>query len=242
MAAGRPSDGERVVVATVYQTPDDALTGIADGARVMVGGFVSAGTPSNLILALKRRGTRGMTAIANNIGLGDLLDELCEDRQLAGVVATFAIRASGGRSSRFEAQYRAGEVTLELVPQGTFAERIRAGGAGLGGVLTRTGVGTMVAEGKRVVDIDGVSYLLELPLRADVALLKAYRGDHLGNLEYREAGRNFNPLMATAADLVIAEVEEIVPPGSIDPERVGTPAVYVDRLVQCAPVPVRWGG
>jgi len=229
------------MVATVYSTTDEALEGIVDGMRVMVGGFVSAGTPSNLILALRRRGTKGLTAIANNIGLGDLLDELCEDRQLAGVIATFAIRASGGRSSRFEAQYRAGEVALELVPQGTFAERIRSGGAGIGGFLTRTGVGTMAAEGKQVMEMDGESYLLEHPLRADVALVKAYRGDRLGNLEYRQAARNFNPLMATAADLVIAEVEEIVAPGEIDPERVGTPAVYVDRLVQCAPVPVRWG-
>src|SRR6185503_9421222 len=143
------------MVASVFSTPDEALEGIADGMRVMVGGFVSAGTPSNLIMALKRRGTKGLTAIANNIGLGDLLDELCEERQLAGVIATFAIRASGGRSSRFEAQYRAGEVTLELVPQGTFAERIRSGGAGIGGFLTRTGVGTMAAEGKQVMEMGG---------------------------------------------------------------------------------------
>lgn len=228
------------MVAIVCATADEALAGIADGVRVMVGGFVSAGTPSNLILALKRRGTKGMTAIANNIGLGDLLDELCEDRQLATVIATFAIRASGGRSSRFETQYRAGEVALELVPQGTFAERIRAGGAGIGGFLTRTGLGTVVEANHQVLEVGGTSYLLELPLRADVALVKAFRGDRLGNLEYRQAGRNFNPLMATAADLVIAEVEEIVEPGAIDPERVGTPAVYVDRLVQCASVPVRW--
>lgn len=229
------------MVATVYTTPAEALAGITDGMRVMVGGFVSAGSPSNLILALKRRGTTGLTAIANNIGLGDVLDELCEQRQLAGVIATFAIRASGGRASRFEVQYRAGEVTLELVPQGTFAERIRAGGAGIGGFLTRTGVDTVVAEGKQQIELGGTAYLLEQPLRADVALIKAYRGDRYGNLEYREAGRNFNPLMATAADLVIAEVEELVEPGELDPERVGTPAVYVDRVVQCAPLPVRWG-
>lgn len=229
------------MVAIVCANPDEALAGVADGMRVMVGGFVSAGSPSNLILALKRRGTTGLTAIANNIGLGDLLDELCEGRQLAGVVATFAIRASGGRGSRFEAQYRAGEVTLELVPQGTFAERIRCGGAGIGGFLTRTGIGTVVAHGKQLIDLDGTAYLLEQPLRANVALIKAHRGDRYGNLEYREAGRNFNPLMATAADLVIAEVEELVEPGMLDPERVGTPAVYVDRIVQCAPLPVRWG-
>ena len=228
--------------AEVFGTPDEALHDIADGARIMFGGFVSAGSPSNLILALQRRGTKRLTAIANNIGLGDKLDDLCEDRQIERVIATFAIRASGGRSSRFEEQYRAGEVELELVPQGTFAERIRAGGAGLGGFLTRTGVGTVVQEGKQVVELEGVAYLLERPLRADVALVKAHRADRLGNLVYRKAGRNFNPLMATAADLVIAEVEEIVEPGELDPELIGTPAVYVDRLVRADPVEVRWYG
>ena len=224
------------MVATVYDTPDAALEGIEDGARIMFGGFVTAGTPSNLIRALKRRGTRGITGMANNIGFGDLLDELCEDHQLAGMIATFAIRASSAKKSRFEDQYHRGEVALELSPQGTFVERIRAGGAGLGGVLTRTGLGTPVAEGKQTIEVDGVTYLLETPLHADVALLKAQRADRLGNLEYRGAGRNFNPLMATAADLVIVEVEEIVEVGEIDPERVGTPAVFVDRIVQCPPV------
>ena len=224
------------MVATVYDTPDAALEGIEDGARIMFGGFVTAGTPSNLIRALKRRGTRGITGMANNIGFGDLLDELCEDHQLAGMIATFAIRASSAKKSRFEDQYHRGEVALELSPQGTFVERIRAGGAGLGGVLTRTGLGTPVAEGKPTIEVEGVTYLLETPLHADVALLKAQRADRLGNLEYRGAGRNFNPLMATAADLVIVEVEEIVEVGEIDPERVGTPAVFVDRIVQGSPV------
>jgi 3-oxoacid CoA-transferase A subunit len=223
-------------------SPDDALHDVFDGATIMFGGFVSAGTPSNLILALQRRGTKRITGIANNIGLGDLLDELCEHRQLAKFIATFAIRASGARASRFEEQYRKGEVELELVPQGTFVERIRAGGAGLGGVLTRTGLGTVVQEGKQVVSVDGADYLLERPLHADFALLKAFRADRIGNLEYRKAGRNFNPVMATAADVVIAEVEEIVEPGEIDPEAVGTSGVYVDRIVRCAPVPVRWKG
>jgi 3-oxoacid CoA-transferase A subunit len=230
------------MVATVYETPDAALDGVEDGATLMVGGFVSAGSPSNLILALQRRGTRGLTAIANNIGLGDKLDELCEQRQLERVIASFAIRASGGRQSRFEQQYHAGEVELELVPQGTLAERIRAGGAGIGGFLTRTALGTPLAEGKRELELDGERYLLERPLRADVALIKAQRADRLGNLVYRQAGRNFNPVMATAADLVIAEVEEIVEPGALDPERIGTPAVYVDRLVRCDPIEVRWSG
>ena len=228
--------------AEVFDTPDSAVADIPDGATILVGGFVSAGTPSNLILALKRSGQTGLTAVANNIGLGDLLDELCEDRQLAKVIATFAIRASGTRSSRFEAQYRAGEAELELVPQGTLIERLRAGGAGLGGVLTKTGLGTMMAEGKQVLEIDGDRWLLERPLRGDVALLKAWRGDRQGNLQYRLAGMNFNPVMATAADLVIAEVETIVEPGEIPPGSVGTPGIYVDRLVECEPVPVRWDG
>jgi 3-oxoacid CoA-transferase A subunit len=133
-------------------------------------------------------------------------------------------------------------VGLELVPQGTFVERIRAGGAGIGGFLTRTGVGTMVQEGKQVMEFEGIPYLLERPLRADVACVKAWRADRLGNLAYRKAGRNFNPLMATAADLVIAEVEEIVEPGELDSEQIGTPAVYVDRIVRADPVPVRWSG
>ena len=228
--------------AQVVETPDEAVAGIADGATVMFGGFISAGSPSNLIRALVRSGPTGLTAVANNIGLGDLLDELCEQRQLARVIATFAIRASGARSSRFERQYRDGQVELELVPQGTLIERIRAGGAGLGGVLTRTGLGTIVAQDKQTIEIDGQEWLLERPLRADAALLKAARADTLGNLEYRLAGLNFNPVMATAADLVIAEVEQIVEPGEIPPERVGTPAVFVDRVVACAPIPVRWEG
>ncbi len=226
----------------IFSSADDAVADIGDGATILVGGFVSAGTPSNLILALKRSGQTELTAVANNIGLGDLLDELCEHRQLRKVIATFAIRASGTRSSRFEAQYRAGEAELELVPQGTLIERLRAGGAGLGGVLTKTGLGTMMSEGKQVLELDGERWLLERPLRGDVALLKAWRGDRHGNLQYRLAGLNFNPVMATAADLVIAEVEEIVEPGEIPPELVGTPSVYVDRLVQCEPVPVRWEG
>ena len=230
------------MTATIYDSPDEALEGIVDGMRIMFGGFVSAGTPTNLIRALKRRGTRDLTLIANNIGFGDRLDELCEGRQVSGAIATFAVRASSGRESNFEAQYRRGEVELELVPQGTFAERIRAGGAGIGGFLTRTGVGTQVAEGKQLLSWEGEEWLLEHPLRADVALLKAHRADRLGNLCYRLAGRNFNPLMATAADLVIVEVEEIVETGELPPESIHTPAVYVERIVRCDPVEVRWDG
>ena len=229
-------------MATFYDTPDEALEGVEDGARLMVGGFVSASSPTNLIFALKRRGTRDLTAIATNIGFGDRLDELCEDGQIAKAIASFAVRASAARASRFEEQYRAGEVELELVPQGTLAERIRAGGAGIGGFLTRTGVGTQVAEGKEVLSWQGEEWLLERPLRADVAILKAHRADRLGNLCYRMAGRNFNAVMATAADLVIVEVEEIVETGELAPQEIHTPAVYVDRIVRCDPVEVRWDG
>lgn len=226
----------------IVASPDEALHDVFDGATIMFGGFVSAGSPSNLILALQRRGTKRITGIANNIGLGDKLDILCEQRQLAKFIATFAIRASGARQSLFEEQYRRGEVELELVPQGTFAERIRAGGAGIGGFLTRTGLGTLVEEGKQVMEVDGASYLLEKPLRADFAFLKAFKADRLGNLVYRLAGRNFNPAMATAADVVVAEVEHIVEAGELDPESVGTPGLYVDRVVQCEPQPIRWYG
>ena len=230
------------MTATIYETPDEALDGISDGARVMVGGFVSASSPTNLIFALKRRGIRNLTVMATNIGFGDRLDELCEDRQIAKAIASFAVRASSARASRFEEQYRAGEVELELVPQGTLAERIRAGGAGIGGFLTRTGVGTQVAEGKDVLSWQGEEWLLERPLRADVAILKAHRADRLGNLSYRMAGRNFNAVMATAADLVVVEVEEIVETGELAPNEIHTPAVYVDRIVRCDPVEVRWDG
>jgi 3-oxoacid CoA-transferase A subunit len=208
----------------------------------MFGGFVSAGSPSNLILALQRRGTKRITGIANNIGLGDKLDLLCEQRQLAKMIATLAIRASGARESLFEEQYRRGEVELELVPQGTFVERIRAGGAGIGGFLTPTGLGTLVQEGKQVMNVDGVDYLLEKPLHADFAFVKAAKADRLGNLVYRMAGRNFNPAMATAADVVIAEVEQVVEVGELDPESIGTPGLYVDRVVPCEPIPIRWYG
>ncbi|MGD9893414.1 MAG: CoA transferase subunit A [Dehalococcoidia bacterium] len=224
----------------IVATPDEAVIDIPDGAVVMFGGFVSAGTPTNLIRALVRHGARNLTGIANNIGLGDELDSLCENRQIARFIASFAIRASGARDSHFERQYRAGEVSLELVPQGTLAERIRAGGAGIPGFYSRTGVGTPVAEGKEMREFDGERYLLETAITADVALLKAHRADPWGNLTYRGAGRNFNVPMATAARTVIVEVDEIVEPGAIDPQHVVTPGVYVDRIVRCDTIPTRW--
>lgn len=226
----------------VVASTDEAVADIADGATIMFGGFVSAGSPTNLIRALVRRGTKDITAVANNIGLGDELDSLCTGRQLRKMIASFAIRASGARQSEFERQWRAREVELELVPQGTLAERIRAGGAGVPAFYTPTGAGTVVAEGKESRIIDGRECLLEYALTADVALLRAYRADRWGNLVYHAAGRNFNVPMATAAGLVIVEVEEIVAVGALDPESVVTPGVYVDRVVQCPAAPIRWYG
>lgn len=225
-----------------YTSPDAAVADIPNDVTIMFGGFVSAGSPTSLILALQRRGVTGITGIANNIGLGDRLDALCERRQLTKMIASFAIRASGGRQSLFEQQYRRGEVALELVPQGTLAERIRAAGAGIGGFYTRTAVGTPLGDGKEVRVIDGAAYLFERPLPADYALIKAARADRLGNLVYHRAGRNFNVPMATAARVVIAEVDEIVEVGALDPEQVVTPGLYVDRVVVGERHEVRWFG
>jgi 3-oxoacid CoA-transferase A subunit len=226
----------------VVATADEAVADIADGATIMFGGFVSAGSPTNLIRALVRRGVRDLTGISNNIGLGDELDSLCASRQIRKMIASFAIRASGARQSEFERQWRAGAVELELSPQGTLAERIRAGGAGIPAFYTPTGAGTVVAEGKESRVVGGRECLLEQALTADVALLKARRADRWGNLVYHTAGRNFNVPMATAARLVIVEVEEIVEVGELDPELVVTPGVYVHRIVRCDPVPIRWRG
>ncbi len=224
----------------VVSSTDDAVRDIVDGATIMFGGFASAGSPTNLIRALVRSKVRDITAIANNIGLGDELDTLCAGRQIRKMIASFAIRASGARGSEFERQWRAGEVELELSPQGTLAERIRAGGAGIPAFFTPTGAGTVAAEGRETRLIDGRECVLESALTADVALIKAQRADRWGNLIYHASGRNFNVPMATAARLVIVEVEEIVDVGALDPELVVTPGTYVDRIVCCQPVAIRW--
>lgn len=224
----------------VYESPSAAIHDVFDGATIMFGGFVSAGSPTNLILALYEKGSRELTGIANNIGLGDKLDMLCEKRQLKKMIASFAIRASAKRQSLFERLYSEGDIELELVPQGTLAERIRAGGAGIPAFYTPTGVGTVVAEGKPVHSFDGRNFLLERSLTADFAFVRAYKADRLGNLIYRKASRNFNEAMATAARITIAEVEEIVEPGALDPELIVTPGVYVDRIVQGPSHDVRW--
>jgi 3-oxoadipate CoA-transferase alpha subunit len=226
----------------VLPSPDDAVALIPDGASVMFGGFISASVPANLIRALVRRGTGDLTGIATNIGPSDELDALCINGQLRKVIASFAIRATGSRSSNFERLWRAGAVELELVPQGTLAERIRAGGAGIRAFFVPTGAGTVVAEGKETREFDGRSCVLEYGLTADFALIKAHRADPFGNLTYRGAGRNFNAPMATAARTVIVEVDEIVPLGELDPETIVTPGVYVSHLVQCPATPITWRG
>jgi len=212
----------------VLADAEAAVAGIPDGASIMIGGFGLCGIPENLIRALHARETRRHTIISNNAGIdGCGVGVLLAAGQIAKIVATYV-----GDNAEFERQVRSGALEAELVPQGTFCERIRAGGAGIGGFYTPTGVGTLVAEGRETRVIGGRAYLLELPLRADFAFVKAFRGDRLGNLVYRKTARNFNPVMATAADVTIAEVEELVEPGDIDPDTVVTPGIYVTHILQ----------
>ena len=200
---------------------------IPDGATLMIGGFIGAGTPQRLIDELVRRGRRDLTVIANDtarpgVGIGKLIDARLVRRVITSHIGT---------NPETQRQMIAGEIQVELVPQGTLVERIRAGGFGLGGVLTPTGVGTLAAEGKRTIEIDGRTFLLELPLKADFALINARRADYLGNLEYALTSRNFNPVMAMAAQVVVAEAEDVVPVGVIPPDAVMTPHVLVHYLI-----------
>ena len=212
----------------VLGSVEEAVSTIPDGASIMIGGFGLCGVPHHLLNALHARGTRGLTIISNNAGVdGAGVGVLLAARQIVKVIATYV-----GENREFERQVMSGQLEAELIPQGTFAERIRAGGAGIGGFFTPTGVGTSVAEGKETRIIDGRPYLLEMSLRADFAFVKAHRGDRRGNLVYRKTARNFNPMMATAADVTIAEVEELVEPGEIDPDTVVTPGIFVTYLVE----------
>ncbi len=214
----------------LVESADAAVADIGDGATVMVGGFGLCGNPENLIAALHRRGTKGLTVISNNCGTTDLgLGPLLLSRQIRKIVASYV-----GENKEFERQYLSRELEVELVPQGTLAERIRAGGAGIGAFYTATGVGTQVAEGKETRTIGGREYLLELPLTADFALVHARRADVHGNLVFRMTARNFNPVMATAARTTIAEAEEVVAAGELDPDRIHTPGIFVQRLVRGA--------
>jgi 3-oxoadipate CoA-transferase alpha subunit len=214
---------------------DTAVRGISDGCTVLIGGFGRAGLPFALIDAVRRSGARDLTVVNNNAGNGDT--------GLAALLAAGAVRkmiCSFPRQSDsyvFDELHRAGRIELELVPQGNLAERIRAGGAGIGGFYTPTGVGTLLAEDKEVRRIYGRDYVLEYPIKADVALIRAHRADPMGNLVYRKTGRNFGPIMATAATLTVAEVSEVVPLGGIDPEVVVTPGIFVDRVVVADPAP-----
>jgi 3-oxoadipate CoA-transferase, alpha subunit len=219
-------------MASVVATTDEAVAGIADGSTVLVGGFGLAGLPADLIDALVRQGAAGLTLVSNNAGNGDAgIAALLAAGQVRKVICSFPRQSD---SQVFDGLYRAGTVELELVPQGSLAERIRAGGAGIGGFYSPAGVGTPLAEGKETRVIGGRAYLLELPIKGDVALISAHKSDGLGNLVYRKTARNFGPVMATAATIVIAQVAEIVPTGALDPETVITPSIYVDRVVRVA--------
>jgi 3-oxoadipate CoA-transferase alpha subunit len=213
----------------ITQSAIDAVADIPDGATVLIGGFGPAGQPVELIEALVESGTRDLTVVNNNAGNGDVgLAALIGAGRVRRVICSFPRQHD---SHQFDAKYRAGEIELELVPQGNLAERIRAAGAGIGAFFTPTGYGTPLAEGKEVREIDGRHYVLELPIRADYALVKAHRADEVGNLTYRKTARNFGPIMAAAATTTIVQVHEVVPAGGIDPEVVVTPGIYVDRVV-----------
>jgi 3-oxoacid CoA-transferase subunit A len=220
---------------TVCESVEEALTGIEDGASLLAGGFGLVGIPQRLIEGLRDKGVRGLTVISNNCGVDDWgLGLLLRNRQIRKVVASYV-----GENREFERQLLASEIEVELVPQGTLAERIRAGGAGIPAFYTPAGVGTPIADGREVRSFDGKPYLLERGLTADFALVKAWRADRLGNLVYRRTARNFNPMMATAGRITIAEVEELVEPGALDPDQIHTPSVYVQRVVVCPGVEKR---
>ena len=213
----------------VYSDAKAALDGLLfDGMTIMSGGFGLCGIPENLILALRDSGVKNLTVISNNAGVDDFgLGLLLQTRQIRKMVSSYV-----GENDTFEKQYLSGELELEFNPQGTLAERIRAGGAGIPGFYTKTGVGTLIAEGKEHKTFDGETFILERGLVADLSLVKAWKGDAEGNLLYRMTARNFNPMMATAGKVTVAEVEEVVPVGSLDPDSIHTPGIFVQRVVQ----------
>ena len=213
----------------IFPDARSALEGVTfDGMTVMAGGFGLCGIPENLIAALRDTGVKGITVISNNAGVdGFGLGQLLETRQIRKMISSYV-----GENKEFERQYLSGELELEFNPQGTLAERIRAGGAGIPAFFTATGVGTLVAEGKEVRAFNGRDYVMETGLVADLSIVKAWKADERGNLVFRKTARNFNPMMATAGKATVVEVEEIVPVGSLDPDQIHTPGIYVDRLVQ----------
>jgi 3-oxoadipate CoA-transferase alpha subunit len=220
-------------VTTIAADADEAVACVQDGDTVLIGGFGTAGQPVELIDALIRTGARDLTVVNNNAGNGDVgLAALLAAGQVAKIICSFPRQSD---SYVFDALYRAGKVQLEVVPQGNLAERLRAAGAGIGGFFTPTGVGTPLAEGKEQRTIDGRDYVLEYPIRGDVALVKAHRADPMGNLVYRKTARNFGPVMATAATTTVVQVQSIVELGALDPEVIVTPGIFVDRVVAIPP-------
>ena len=212
----------------VVANADEAIRDVQDGASIMVGGFGLCGIPENLIAALVRKGVKDLTTISNNAGVDEFgLGKLLQSGQIRKHIGTYV-----GENKLLETMVLTGKLELELNPQGTFSERIRAGGAGIPAFFTPTGYGTVIAEGKETREFDGRPYVMEKALRADFALIKAWKGDTWGNLIYRKTARNFNPMMATAARVTIAEVEELVEIGELDPDKVHTPSVYVKRIFQ----------
>jgi 3-oxoacid CoA-transferase A subunit len=210
----------------VVKNADEAIVGLQDNMTLMLGGFGLCGIPENSILAILRHGAKGLTCISNNAGVDDFgLGLLLKTRQVKKMISSYV-----GENAEFERQLLAGELEVELLPQGTLAERIRAGGAGIPAFFTPAGVGTEVAEGKETREFDGKIYLMERWLKADFAFVKAWKGDTMGNLIYKGTARNFNPMMATAGRITIAEVEELVPAGSLDPNQIHTPGIFVHRI------------
>lgn len=212
----------------VYPSAEAAVFDVTDGAAIMVGGFGLCGTPENLIEAVRRRGVKHLTVISNNAGVeGRGVGRWLENHQIKKIIGTYI-----GENKLYEELVLKGELQAELIPQGTFSECIRAGGAGIPAFYTPTGAGTVIAEGKEAREFEGRPYLLERALKADFAFVKAWKGDRWGNLIYRKTARNFNPLMAAAAKVTIAEVEEIVELGELDPDSIITPSIYVQRIIQ----------
>ena len=212
----------------VVESADAAVAQIGDGASIMMGGFGLCGVPENLIKALHARGTRDLTIISNNAGIdGFGIGVLLENRQVKKMISTYV-----GENKTFAKQYLGGELEIEFNPQGSLAERIRAGGAGIPAFFTKTGVGTLIAEGKEVRAFNGETYVMETGLFADISIVHAWKGDTEGNLVYRKTARNFNPMMATAARVTIAEVESLVEPGTLDPDSVATPGIFVAHVLQ----------
>ncbi|MCJ8295111.1 MAG: CoA transferase subunit A [Colwellia sp.] len=212
----------------VVHSYEEAMAGLTDNMTIIAGGFGLCGIPENLISEIKHKGTRGLTLVSNNCGVDDFgLGLLLPDRQISKIIASYV-----GENAEFERQMMSGELSVELTPQGTLAEKMRAGGAGIPAFYTATGVGTPVAEGKDERQFNGRDYILEEAIVGDFAIVKAWKADRYGNLVFRKTARNFNPMAATAGKITVVEVEEIVEPGQLDPDEIHTPGIYVNRLIQ----------